>query len=194
MASPGKTAGRVSVTIPALRGEKVRLRPLSEQDLPLVMRWFNDPGVRHWLHQSDRPDATLEAVREHFWRPVAEGRAVGWVIETPERRPVGTLRLLEIDPHHRRAELAISIGEPGQWDRGLGTDAVRQARAHAFDALDLRRVGLITDADNARGIRCYEKAGFVREGLLRSHRLRYGQPIDMLAMAVLREEWLRATA
>ena len=174
---------------PVLQGQKTRLRPLREDDLVLVQRWFNDPEVRHWLHQSDRPDATLETVREHFWRPVAEGRAIAWVIETPDGQPTGTLRLLEIDRHHGRAELAISIGETEQWDRGLGTDAIQLALVHAFQTLGLRRVGLITDADNSRGIRCYEKAGFVREGLLRSHRLRYGKPIDMLAMAVLKEDW-----
>jgi RimJ/RimL family protein N-acetyltransferase len=160
----------------------------------MVQRWFNHADVRHWLHQSDRPDATLEGVREHFWRPVAEGRAVAWVIETTDGAPIGTLRLLDIDPHHGRAELAISIGEPGHWGRGLGTDAILQALRHAFQGLGLRRVGLITDADNARGIRCYEKAGFVREGVLRAHRLRYGEPIDMLTMAVLREGWERSDA
>lgn len=174
-------------------GAKTRLRPMAEGDLPLVMRWFNDPDVRHWLHQSDRPDATPETVREHFWRPVAEGRAVAWVIEAAEGRPVGTLRLLEIDPHHGRAELAVSIGESGHWNRGLGTDAVGQALAHAFQTLGLRRIGLITDADNARGIRCYEKAGFVREGLLRAHRLRYGKPVDMIVMGVLGEDWKART-
>jgi RimJ/RimL family protein N-acetyltransferase len=131
----------------------------------------------------------LETVREHFWRPVAEGRTVAWVIESPDGQPAGTLRLLEIDHHHGRAELAISIGETSQWDRGIGTDAIRQALRHAFEAMGLRRIGLITDADNLRGVRCYEKAGFVREGLLRAHRLRYGQPIDMLTMAVLKEDW-----
>jgi len=178
---------------PVLAGKTVRLRPLRPDDLVLVQRWFNDPAVRYWLHQSDRPDATSETVRNHFWRPVEEGRAVAWLIETGET-PVGTLRLLEIDPHHGRAELAISIGEPDQWGRGLGTDAIQQALGFAFHDLGLRRVSLITDADNARGIRCYEKCGFVREGLLRAHRLRHGQPLDMLTMAVLKEDWLRAYA
>jgi hypothetical protein len=49
-------------------------------------------------------------------------------------------------------------------------------------------VTLIADADNARGIRCYEKCGFVREAVLRGHRLRYGRPLDMIAMGVLRED------
>ncbi len=178
---------------PVLAGKTARLRPLREDDLALVQRWFNDPAVRYWLHQSDRPDATPETVRGHFWRPVEEGRAVAWLIEAGGT-PLGTLRLVEIDPHHRRAELAISIGEPGQWGRGLGTDAIQQALGFAFRDLSLRRVSLITDADNGRGIRCYEKCGFVREGVLRGHRLRHGQPIDMLTMAVLKEDWENATA
>jgi RimJ/RimL family protein N-acetyltransferase len=45
------------------------------------------------------------------------------------------------------------------------------------------------DADNQRAIRCFEHCGFSREGLLREHRLRGGQPIDMIAMAVLRHEF-----
>ncbi|HSP56164.1 MAG TPA: GNAT family protein [Dehalococcoidia bacterium] len=178
---------------PVLAGKAVRLRPLREDDLALVQRWFNDPAVRYWLHQSDRPDATPETVRNHFWGPVEQGRAVAWMIETAGT-PVGTLRLVEIDSHHRRAELAISIGEPDHWGRGLGTDAIQRALQFAFGDLGLRRVSLITDADNARGIRCYEKCGFVREGVLRAHRLRHGQPLDMLTMAVLKEDWLRANA
>lgn len=83
----------------------------------------------------------------------------------------------------------ISIGEKECWSAGYGTDTVRTVLRYAFNELGLRRVHLITDADNARGIRCYEKCGFVREGVLRAHRLRYGQPLDMVEMAVLREDW-----
>jgi RimJ/RimL family protein N-acetyltransferase len=57
-----------------------------------------------------------------------------------------------------------------------------------FESLDLHRIELVTDADNERGIRAYEKAGFKREGILRGKRQRYGQPIDMLMMSVLRQE------
>jgi RimJ/RimL family protein N-acetyltransferase len=46
-------------------------------------------------------------------------------------------------------------------------------------------VSLTVDRDNDRAIRCYEKCGFVREGVLRAHRLRFGQPIDMIVMGIL---------
>jgi len=171
----------------ALTGEKICLRPLGEHDLPTLQLWFNDPDVRHWLHQSERPEATLEDIRERILRPT-EQNTIAWVIEA-DGRPIGVLRLLDIDPYHRRCELAISIGEKEYWGRGYGTDAIRQALGYGFAVLELGRVGLLTDSDNARGIRCYEKCGFVREGVLRQHRLRYGRPLDMVAMGVLRGEW-----
>ena len=172
-----------------LEGAAVRLRAVEESDLPLLVRWMNDPEVRHWLHHSDRPDATVESVRGRFGLTEERFPNLVWLIETLEGRPVGHLALLQVDPHHKRAELAISIGEKDCWSRGYGTDAIRAVLHHGFEDLRLRRIDLHTDADNARGIRCYEKCGFVREGVMRERRLRYGKPLDMVLMAVLREEW-----
>ena len=172
-----------------LQGAAVRLRAVEESDLPLLVRWMNDPEVRYWLHHSDRPDATVESVRGRFGLTEERFPNLAWLIETLEGRPVGHLGLLQVDPHHKRAELAISIGEKECWSRGYGTDAIRTVLRHGFEDLGLRRIDLHTDADNARGIRCYEKCGFVREGVMRERRVRYGKPLDMVLMAVLRDEW-----
>lgn len=94
-----------------------------------------------------------------------------------------------IDKTHKRAELGISIGDQTQWSRGLAADAIQRVLRYAFDELALRRVQLYVDEDNLRGIRCYEKCGFVREGLLRGYRLREGKPVNEVIMAVLRDEF-----
>jgi len=171
-----------------LEATTVRLRPLAEHDLPLLVRWSNDPDVRHWLHRSESPPATLELAWALVEEMRRDPRTLAWCIDAGGRT-IGDVRLLKIDTAHRRAELGIAIGEKDCWGRGFGTDAIRRVLRHAFGELGLRRVWLITDADNARGIRCYEKCGFVPEALLRGHRLRYGRPLDMLAMGVLREEF-----
>ena len=114
-----------------------------------------------------------------------------WCIETEDGQPIGNLGLHAIDETHGRATLGIAIGEKDHWGRGYGTDAIRQVLGYAFRELGLRRVDLHVDEDNVRGIRCYEKCGFVREGLLRGHRLRLGEPVNCVVMAVLREDWER---
>ena len=171
-----------------LEATTVRLRPLAERDVPLLLRWSNDPEVRHWLHRSESPPATLELAQALVEEMRRDPRTLAWCIEAGGRT-IGDVRLIEIDTAHGRAELGIAIGEKDCWGRGYGTDAIRRVLRHAFGELGLRRVWLITDADNARGIRCYKKCGFVWEGVLRGHRLRYGRPLDMIAMGVLREEF-----
>ena len=133
-----------------LRGDAVRLRAVEEGDLPLLVGWMNDPEVRHWLHHSDRPDATVESVRERFGLTEERFPNLVWMIAERDGWPVGHVGLLHVDPHQHRAELAISIGEKECWSRGYGTDAIRAVLRHGFETLGLRRIDLHTDADNAR--------------------------------------------
>ncbi len=89
----------------------------------------------------------------------------------------------------RRAELHLSLGEKTIWGRGYGTAAIRRIVQYGFEEFDLRRIFATPDEDNVRVLRCFEKCGFVREGVLRQHRLRYGQPVNMVMMAVLRDDY-----
>ncbi len=172
-----------------LEGELVLLRPRVDDDLALFARWHGNPDVRHWLHMSEMPTQTLELERQRWQIARNDPTRLSFVIETLDGVPIGNIVLIGVDPVHRRAELGIAIGEKGDWGRGYGTDAIRVVLRFAFEVLNLRRVELITDIDNERGIRAYEKCGFVREGLLREHRLIDGRPIDSVAMAVIRSDW-----
>jgi len=177
----------------ALVGCKLRLLPERLEHALLLARWHADAEVRHWLHRSEDPIELLsrEAVELRIREVIADPGEIRFVIEIDSGALVGDVGLLGI---HRagRAELSIAIGEPSCWGRGYGSDAIRTLLRFGFGELGLRRVTLVADADNARGIRCYERCGFRHEGLLRAHRLRYGQPLDMVAMAVLREEFAAA--
>jgi RimJ/RimL family protein N-acetyltransferase len=174
---------------PILEGALTRLRPLTQSDLGDLIRWYSDPEVNHWLHQSEYQDVSEERVRAKFGPGTESAADVRWIIEAIDGTPIGMVRLEGIEGAHARAELAVSIGEKAYWSRGYGAEAIGLALRHGFEGLGLRRVHLITDADNERGIRCYEKCGFRREGVLRGHRVRYGEPLDMVVMGVLRDEW-----
>ena len=65
---------------------------------------------------------------------------------------------------------------------------------YAFGELSLNRVGLNVNADNKAAIKCYEKAGFKREGAAREAVLRDGLKIDSLHMGILCDEWAQAWA
>jgi len=173
-----------------LEGEKVRLRPVKPQDLKRFAEWLQDAEVRRWLAALDEAP-TLEEEIEWYEDTRANPDNVLWAIETLDGRLIGTCEL-RVTPRADRAELGIAIQDKSRWNSGYGTDAVRLVLEYGFEDLDLNRIELTTDEDNVRGRRCYEKCGFVEEGLLRQHRRVEGRFSNTIMMSVLREEWERS--
>ncbi len=90
---------------------------------------------------------------------------------------------------NRRRMHAASIGM-GVHDAYASRGAGRALLAALLDLADrwlnYSRVELTVWADNARAITLYERAGFEREGFLRSYAFRDGSLVDAIAMARLR--------
>jgi RimJ/RimL family protein N-acetyltransferase len=170
-----------------LEGERVRLRPVEESDLPHFVRWLPDPELNRWLEHMENPP-TLEEEYEWWHEKRSDPDCVLWAIEGAEGRLVGTIEL-RLTLRAERAELGVAIHDRTQWGKGLGTEAVRLVVDYAFEELNLNRVELTTDEENARAIRCYEKVGFEREGLLRQHRLLDGRFGNTVVMGILRGRW-----
>jgi RimJ/RimL family protein N-acetyltransferase len=173
-----------------ITGEIVRLRPVEREDLPRFVRWFSDPEVRrHLLIYLPPSLAQEEQWFERLQERLARNEDVVLAIETLEGVHIGNIGLHRINWKDRNAELGIVIGEKDYWNQGYGTDAIRTLLRLAFTEMNLHRVSLRVDDDNTRGIRCYEKCGFQREGRLREVIFREGRYRDQLIMSVLRPEW-----
>lgn len=171
-------------------GEKVRLRPIERDDLPRYVRWFADPEVRRHLGIY----LPFSLAQEEQWFESLQGRlerqeALVLAVETAEGVHIGNIGLNRINWKDRHAELGIAIGEKTFWGQGYGTDAVRALLGLAFHEMNLHRVFLRVDVDNVRGIRCYEKAGFQREGVFRDVVFKDGAYCDQYAMSILESEF-----
>jgi RimJ/RimL family protein N-acetyltransferase len=173
-----------------IAGKKVRLRSIERDDLPRYVEWFGDPKVRRhllvWL--------PFSLAQEERWFESLQGRLerqeeVLLAIDTIDGVHIGNVGLHAIDWKNRNAELGIVIGEKSYWSQGYGTDAVRTMLILAFREMNLHRVFLRVDADNARGIRCYEKVGFQHEGTLREVGFRESKYFDQHMMSILSSEF-----
>ncbi len=168
-------------------GIKVRLRPHERDDLPRFVEWFGDPEVRRHLGRY----LSFSLAQEERWFENLQERlerreSVVLAIETVEGVHIGSIGLDPIDWKNRYAELGIAIGEKAYWDQGYGSDAIRTLLGLAFRQMNLHRIFLRVDADNGRGIRCYEKAGFQREGTSRETVFKEGAYHDQYVMSILR--------
>jgi RimJ/RimL family protein N-acetyltransferase len=93
-----------------------------------------------------------------------------------------------IDVERFSAEIGYWLGE-SYWGRGIATEALLLVTTHVFETLNLLRLFALPFADNAGSIRVLEKAGYTREGTLRSSSVKYGQPRDQLLYARVNTSW-----
>ena len=113
-----------------------------------------------------------------------------WVIEL-EGRCVGNAGFSHLDGPHRYATYAIGIFAAAARGRGIGTTVTRLVLRHAFDVMALHRVDLRVLETNLRAIRCYERCGFVREGIELETALVDGQWVNDVRMRLLEQEYRR---
>jgi len=175
-----------------MQGKLVRLRAYEKSDADALFRWFSDEEVTRWLGPPNLPSRAQQG--KFIEMASASGDdAKYFAIETLDGKLVGDCGLRKIDWKSRKAEFFLTIGEKQLWGKGLGSDALRIAIRLAFDKLNLNRLWLTTLVNNSRAVRCYEKCGFVREGLLRQESFVDGKYRDVLMMALLREDYQAAS-
>lgn len=176
--------------LPMIRGEHVFLRASERSDIERYTRWLNDARVTRFLTM----DTPFSSVQEENWyerMTAAQGRDNYHfaICLRDGGEPIGTIGLHGVDHKHGSAVMGIAIGEPGQWGKGYGTDALRALLDFGFGTLRLERIGLDVYAFNERARRSYEKCGFVLEGTQRKALFRDGRRHDVHQMGILREDW-----
>ena len=177
--------------MPILRSDRIYLRPAERSDLPTFVRWFDDAEMAR--HLAVRAPFSL-AMEEKWFDQMVEhqgkDRYLFVICLAADGRPIGSADLREIDTENGNAAFGITIGEKDEWGRGYGTEALQVICDFGFGQLRLERIQLDVYVDNARARRSYEKAGFQVEGTLRHGHFADGRFMDVVRMALLRDEWL----
>ena len=171
-----------------LNGQLCSLRRWTMSDAESLVRHANNPEVAKQLrdrfpHPYRRDDARA------FIRAVAAGAPAqnfAIVVDGAARGGLGYQRGSDVERYS--AEVGYWLGQE-YWGRGIGTEALRLFTTYAFDQLGLLRIFALPFADNAASIRILEKAGYSREGILRSSSVKYGQPRDQAAYAIVNDRW-----
>ena len=173
-----------------LRGEKVVLRALQREDVPLLAVFNNDIEVEIASGGDPPIPQALARLQAEFEQDVGKGGRDGarFAIEA-DGRMIGHCALFNFDETAHTCELGITIGDKHYWGRGYGRDAVRVLLDYGFRLRNFRKVWLRVWGNNERGIRAYRAAGFVEEGRLREHVWSNGRHVDAVYMGILRDEW-----
>jgi RimJ/RimL family protein N-acetyltransferase len=185
-APPGMRPSNLSLSIPdegIAEGDLVLRLPRPE-DVDALAPAFADPELREAGNLPNFGREELIASLPHLPELAASGRLLPLVVCEAESGAVvggGTL-------HHLDAER--SIVELGYWlfeqarGRGVATRVARALAQHAF-SLGVERVAAYINLDNSASERVLERAGFTREGVVRSLPKPDGTRVDKTLYSLL---------
>lgn len=151
---------------------RFEFRPLSAEDLPRLHEWVQRPHVAQWWENP----RSLNGIRQEYL-PVVQGtESTRAYVAYEAAQPVGFIQSYvvvdsgdgwwpeETDPGARGIDQFLL--DEHRLGQGLGTAMIRAFLAHLFADPHVTAVQTDPAPHNARAVRCYEKAGFRRVGVV----------------------------
>ena len=175
-----------------LTGSRCVVRPWRKTDVTSLTRHADNLNVAKNLRDAFPHPYTTSDAKAFLKRAAAaadptnlaievSGAAVGAVGYVPGR-----------DVERYSAEIGYWLGEE-LWGRGIACEALQLVTAHAFKELGFLRLFALPFSDNSASARVLEKAGYVREAVLRSSSVKAGVVKDQLLYARINSAWRGVT-
>jgi len=170
--------------------QRLLLRPLRAADAPGVMALFTDAGFMRF--GTTPPFASMDEADALIARDVqamAGGERIRLGIERlADHTLIGICTLFNLDAQCRSAEIGYGLLSDA-WGQGYMHEALVALLDYCFSRLERNRVGADIDPRNTRSAKSLERAGFVREGLLRESCIVNGVLTDSARYGLLQREW-----
>jgi RimJ/RimL family protein N-acetyltransferase len=178
----------IEIPVEGISDDAIRLRLRTDADSPAIVAACRDPEIVRFTRVPESYD---------------ESTAAEWAAESQRQREAGTgLHLVVADAegdqllgsigaHVNRDEGRCDVGYwLAPWARGRGamTRAVLLLSRWAFEALQVERIEITIEPENAASRAVAERAGYTFEGVLRSHTEIKGTRRDMAMYSLLRGE------
>ena len=168
-----------------LKGTNFSLREWRTYDAELLQKHANNPNVYNFL-------------KDRFPHPYTMADAVSWVNIMLQQKPFTTFVIaiddrlagvigleLRDDIYSKAPLLGYWLGEEF-WGRGITTEAVKLMSSYAFSTLNIVRIQAGVLGNNKRSMRVLEKAGYIKEGVLKSNIFKNGEVLDEWVYGVIK--------
>jgi RimJ/RimL family protein N-acetyltransferase len=162
------------------------LRAFGPADVAMLRDLATDPYlplIGSLPANASEPEALAFIERQHD--RLTTGAGYSFCVANQAGTAVGTAGLWVSQLAHGRASAGYSV-EPFARGRGIAVRALRALTAFGWTLPELHRIELYIEPWNVGSIRTAEDAGYVREGLLRSHQPVGDRRAHMLLYAALR--------
>src|SRR5919201_5825595 len=165
---------------------RIELRDFRPEDAAAVHRWFNDERVTADL-VGRRESFTEEDARGWVERAMDQSRDRKWAILLEDgTEPVGFVALFGLG-RETGPELAVLVGDPAAWGKGVAREAERQACIAGFREYGAHRIHAEIPANKVPAQHVVTFLGFRREGVMRGAIVRGDERVDNEVWGLLPE-------
>ena len=171
----------------------LKLETFSEADFHQLINWIPDSSFAlQWGGPAFTYPLTVEQL-EYYLKDANTVNATKYIfkaVNESTNEVIGHISLGNVDRINESARIGkVLIGQSESRGNGYGTQLMLAALTFAFEELKLHKVTLGVFDFNTSAIKCYEKVGFKKEGLLRDARKNGDEYWNLIEMGILENEW-----
>lgn len=142
------------------KSNRINFVKLTQKLVHDYLNMINDIEVQKFISHK-RKTHSLEEELEWIKSKLGENAIIFSMIEKKTNEFIGNIEIMEIN--NNIGEIGIAITRKKQ-DKHFGQEAIKRLIEYAFSELNLNGLELNVYNSNPRGIKCYEKVGFVIDG------------------------------
>jgi RimJ/RimL family protein N-acetyltransferase len=178
--------GSIEFPVEGLSDGRITLRLPADADVDAVVEACRDPEIPRWTQV---PDDYRESHAREWLEMQARRREAGSglhlvIVDAGDGSLLGAIAFAGIDWDDLRGSIGYWVTREAR-GRGVATRAVTLLATWGFEELGFGRIEIKTEPGNAISQRVAQRAGFTREGLLRSHAVIKGRRRDMVVFSLL---------
>ncbi|MGN4253895.1 GNAT family N-acetyltransferase [Bacillus cereus group sp. MYBKT14-1] len=168
--------------------EVIKLESFKKSDFKQLINWINS---EEFLIQWSGNAFTFPLDEQQLEKYIESANTLAFkVVDEETSDVIGHISLGQIDNINKSARIGkVLVGNTKMRGRSIGKHMMKAVLHIAFDELKLHRVTLGVYDFNTSAISCYEKIGFVKEGLLRESKSVGETYWNLWEMSMLEYEW-----
>jgi RimJ/RimL family protein N-acetyltransferase len=170
---------RLEVPEPPLADDHIRLEPLTQAHVPAFVELIQEEAVQRFtLVPSNADEAFVASWLRRYEEGWTDGSRAGFAANDHAGTFLAFAAIVDLDLDAREGEIGY-LTAPAARGQGVAVRSVRLLTDWAFERLGLERLELHIDAANVPSARVAERAGYRREGVLRSKHFKEGRRADL---------------
>ena len=168
----------------------LKIRPYSEKDIPLRVKWENNPKVDRFISDEPGRKFTLKDIKAWF-QNYRKNRNKKFFTICVGNVPIGWMGITHISKQNQNADLFIAIGEDAYRGRGYGKQALTWLVDYAFQKLKLHKVKADVIDGNRPSLALCKSLGFKKEGYMRDEVRVGGKWHGQYSLVIFAKNWYK---